>query len=79
MGAWADFIMGLVFSPEEDGYSNTLSCSSDFKVIGEIEGEAVGTMLRVVLSLVTVSLVSSWWRKKKTMGRLLLFFSHWLR
>lgn len=70
--------MSLVFSPEEEGYSDVLSCPSDLEVIGEIDGEGAATMVMIVLTLVTVGIYSSWWSTKKH-GRLLLFFAHWLR
>lgn len=55
-----------------------LACTTDLHVTGETTGEAFSTMWRIVLTLVTVSIVSSW-RKGETIRRLMLFFAHWLR
>lgn len=55
-----------------------MRCESEFEIIGPIEGEEAGSMVRILLSLVTFSLVSSWLDRSK-IARLLLFFSHWMR
>lgn len=55
-----------------------LTCPSDLHVTGETTGEAFSTMWRIVMTLVTVSIVSSW-RNCETIKRLMLFFAHWLR
>lgn len=54
------------------------SCPSDFLVIGMQAGEEGGTPIRVLSTLITVSIVSSWCNTRKIKA-LLLFFSHWLR
>lgn len=56
----------------------TLTCQGGFPVVGMQAGEASGTAVRVVCTLVTVSITSAWFRYGKV-TRLLLFFSHWLR
>lgn len=52
-------------------------CQSDFVVIGMQNGEAGGTVIRIITTMITVSIVSSWCNSKK-IRRLLLFFLHWL-
>lgn len=58
--------------------SFTVECEGDFMVVGMKSGEVVGTIVRLVCTLVTVSITSSWFGGHKV-KRLLLFFSHWLR
>ncbi|CAM9240864.1 unnamed protein product [Ectocarpus sp. 4 AP-2014] len=57
--------------------STILSCETGFKAIGLQEGEDNLTPIRVLSTLVSVSVVSAWcsWTKVK---RLSLFFAHWL-
>lgn len=44
------------------------------------EGEAVCTPIRVLCTLVTVSVISAWFNRRVSIrNKLLLFFSHWLR
>ncbi|CAN0544844.1 unnamed protein product [Ectocarpus sp. 12 AP-2014] len=58
--------------------STILSCETGFTAIGLQEGEGKITPIRVISTLVSVSVVSAWcsWTKVK---RLSLFFAHWLR
>lgn len=55
-----------------------LTCTTELPVTGEKTGEAFATMWRIILMLVTVSVVSSWCNGDKV-KRLMLFFAHWLR
>lgn len=57
----------------------TLKCEAGFFVLGLREGEAVCTPVRVVATLVTMSVASAWFSGRKSIKKLLLFFSHWLR
>lgn len=56
----------------------TLTCEGGFLVVGMQAGEASGTAIRTVCTLITVSITSAWFKYRKV-SRLLLFFSHWLR
>ncbi|CAM9635855.1 unnamed protein product [Ectocarpus sp. 8 AP-2014] len=58
----------------------TLKCETDgILVIGLQDGEALMTPVRLFCSLVTVSVASAWFRRRKSIKKLLMFFSHWLR
>ncbi|CAN0296803.1 unnamed protein product, partial [Ectocarpus sp. 4 AP-2014] len=57
---------------------NTLTCETGFSVVGMQEGENYLTPIRVLSTLVAVSVVSAWCNLAK-IKRLSLFFSHWLR
>ena len=56
--------------------SSTLTCESDFGVAGMQQGEDYITPVRIGATLVAATVTSSWSCKK--IGRLSLFFSHWL-
>lgn len=58
--------------------THELTCTSDFWVATEMSGEDWGTMWHMAMTLVTVSIMSSWCNAHK-IKRLLLFFTHWLR
>lgn len=58
--------------------SFTLSCDSDFLVLGMQEGEALATPVRIFTTLIALSITSSWFSWDK-IARLRLFFAHWLR
>lgn len=51
--------------------------SSGLPVTGFFEGEELLLMVRIFTTLVSVSVVSAWFSWKK-IGRLGLFFTHWL-
>lgn len=57
--------------------THELTCTSDFWVATEMSGEDWGTMWHMAMTLVTVSIMSSWCNAHK-IKRLLLFFTHWL-
>ncbi|CAM9379659.1 unnamed protein product [Ectocarpus fasciculatus] len=55
------------------------TCGTGLSVEDLQEGEAVCTPIRVLCTLVTVSVISAWFSRRKCIRRkLLLFFSHWL-
>lgn len=58
-------------------FPTELVCQSDFPVVGFVEGERATSVVRTVCTLITVSIISSWC-SRRNIGRLLLFFSHWL-
>ena len=53
------------------------SCDTDLIVVGLGEGEELMTVVRIVTTLISVSVVSAWfsWIKIKKLN---LFFAHWL-
>ncbi|CAM9119172.1 unnamed protein product [Ectocarpus sp. 6 AP-2014] len=55
----------------------TLTCEAGFLVAGMQEGENYLTPIRVLSTLIAVSVVSAWCNRAK-IKRLSLFFSHWL-
>ncbi|CAM9508298.1 unnamed protein product [Ectocarpus fasciculatus] len=55
----------------------TLTCETGFLVAGMQEGENYLTPIRVLSTLISVSVVSAWCSRAK-IKRLSLFFSHWL-
>ncbi|CAM9897288.1 unnamed protein product [Scytosiphon promiscuus] len=55
----------------------SFTCTSDFPSIGYQPGEKICTMVRVLCTLITVSIISSWCNKR-IVERYLLFFTHWL-
>lgn len=57
---------------------HTQTCEGGFLAVGIQPGEAPGTLIRVLSTLITVSITSAWFNYRK-ITRLLLFFSHWLR
>lgn len=57
----------------------SLKCDAGFFVVGLQEGEAVCTPIRVISTLITMSVASAWFSRRKSIKKLLLFFSHWLR
>lgn len=57
---------------------DTLTCPSDFYVAGNTSSSDYGTMWRMVMMLITASLVSSWVNSQKV-KRLQLFFAHYAR
>ncbi|CAM9325465.1 unnamed protein product [Pylaiella littoralis] len=57
--------------------SFSVTCTSDFPSIGYQPGEKVVTLVRVVCTLISVSIISSWCNKQ-TVTRYLLFFAHWI-
>lgn len=58
--------------------SHTLTCESDFLVLGLQVGEDYSTPIRVLSTLIAVSVTSAWFSRKR-IARLRLFFAHWLR
>ncbi|CAN0049687.1 unnamed protein product [Ectocarpus sp. 13 AM-2016] len=56
----------------------SLKCNAGFFVVGLQEGEAVCTPIRVISTLITMSVASAWFSRRKSIKKLLLFFSHWL-
>lgn len=58
--------------------SHTLTCESDFPVLGLQVGEDYSTIFRL-LATFTAASVSSAWLSGKKIARLRLFFAHWLR
>lgn len=54
----------------------TLTCDSDFIVAGLQRGEDLITVVRIAATIVTLTVTSAWTWKK--IGRLRLFFAHWL-
>ncbi|CAB1105637.1 unnamed protein product [Ectocarpus sp. CCAP 1310/34] len=80
--------------PEAHGYSSlsssaaqavllaemfTLKCETGILVVGLQDGEALWTPVRILCTLVTVSVASAWISRRKSIKKLLIFFSHWLR
>ncbi|CAN0058933.1 unnamed protein product [Ectocarpus sp. 6 AP-2014] len=57
--------------------SSILTCETGFRAPGLQNGEAVQAPIRILSTLISVTIVSAWcsWRK---ISRLSLFFSHWL-
>lgn len=53
-------------------------CESDFIVIGMQDGEGMVFPVRMVSTLIAVSVTSSWFSWPR-ISRLRLFFAHWLR
>ncbi|CAM9225058.1 unnamed protein product [Ectocarpus sp. 8 AP-2014] len=62
----------------DDTYAYTLKCETGFIVAGLQEGEAASAFVRVLCTLITVSVVSSWVTRRDCIYKLPLFFSHWL-
>ncbi len=56
----------------------TLDCRAGFIVVGLQDGEAVATPIRVICTLITISVGSAWISRRRSIKKLLLFFSHWL-
>lgn len=56
----------------------SLKCDAGFIVVGLQDGEAVATPVRVIATLVTISVASAWFSRRKSIKKLLLFFGHWL-
>ena len=56
----------------------SLTCQTGFIAKGLKEGEAVCTPIRVICTLVTASVASAWFSRRRSIKMLLLFFSHWL-
>ncbi|CAM9379811.1 unnamed protein product [Ectocarpus fasciculatus] len=56
----------------------TLKCETGILVIGLQDGEALWTPVRILCTLVTVSVASAWMSRRKSIKKLLIFFSHWL-
>lgn len=56
----------------------SIKCDTGFLVVGFQEGEAVCTPIRVVSTLITMSVASAWISRRMAIKKLLLFFSHWL-
>lgn len=56
----------------------SLKCDTGFVVVGLQDGEAVCTPIRVVSTLITISVASAWFSRRKAIKKLLLFFGHWL-
>ena len=56
----------------------SLKCNTGFIVVGLQDGEAVCTPIRVASTLITISVASAWFSRRKSIKKLLLFFSHWL-
>lgn len=52
-------------------------CGTDLTVVGLGEGEELMSCVRIITTLVSITVTSAWfsWRKIKTLS---LFFSHWL-
>lgn len=57
----------------------SLNCDAGFPIVGLLEGEAICTPIRVFCTLVTMSVASAWFSRRKSIKMLILFFSHWLR
>lgn len=56
----------------------SLKCDTGFIVVGIQDGEAACTPIRVISTLITVSVASAWFSRRKAIKKLLLFFGHWL-
>ncbi|CAM9206720.1 unnamed protein product [Ectocarpus sp. 4 AP-2014] len=56
----------------------TLKCETGILVVGLQDGEALWTPVRILCTLVTVSVASAWISRRKSIKKLLIFFSHWL-
>eukprot|EP00903_Cladosiphon_okamuranus_P012715 g11887.t1 len=56
----------------------SLKCETGFMVVGLQDGEAVCTPIRVVSTLITMSVASAWFSRRKSIKKLLLFFCHWV-
>eukprot|EP00752_Nemacystus_decipiens_P005588 g5057.t1 len=56
----------------------SLKCDTGFVVVGLQDGEAVCTPIRVLSTLITISVASAWFSRRKAIKKLLLFFGHWL-
>ncbi|CAN0081639.1 unnamed protein product [Ectocarpus sp. 12 AP-2014] len=54
-----------------------LTCDTGFIFLGLQDAEPECTFVRVFCTLVTVSVVSAWFSRRKSIKMLLLFFSHW--
>lgn len=57
----------------------TLRCDTGFLVAGLQPGEAAWTPNTVLCTLITMTVTSAWIGRRKSIKKLLIFFSHWLR
>ncbi|CAM9834239.1 unnamed protein product [Ectocarpus fasciculatus] len=56
----------------------TLRCDAGFAVAGLQPGEAAWTPNTVLCTLITMTVISAWIGRRKSIKKLLIFFSHWL-